>query len=274
MGIELLEGDGRDMLVTDLKPATIYTCVEDAHGYVESLFYNTLAFLQSTEQFPPKSFEQLSAVVKRHRELCSALDSSFKALDNFEASQMEEKKNDRAIAILKVYHIMLSIRLQIDILRPSQREDSFDNLEGYLQQMLEMCELIADGNCEEQNELQTCTSGLGTVMPLHTIVARCRNPELRRRALRLLLTSGRQEGLWNARLTGKIASYSMAIEEATPVDMILSTDRISSTKVIDSHNRVRELRISFNGERKASVEFVTVEDWTKGQEGMKKVVEW
>ncbi|PVH83397.1 hypothetical protein DL98DRAFT_513281 [Cadophora sp. DSE1049] len=57
------------------------------------------------------------------------------------------------------------------------------------------------------------TTSLGIVYPLYVVATKCRNRELRREAIRLLLSSPRREGLWDSLLSGQVAQWVMEIEE-------------------------------------------------------------
>ena len=99
-------------------------------------------------------------------------------------------KVDRRITILRLYHTPLVARLSIDILHPERRESAFDDLEPALETMRNYCEQIIEPNIKFTRPLLSSTSGLGYAMPLHTIAARCRFPQLRRRVLGMLRHSG------------------------------------------------------------------------------------
>lgn len=54
---------------------------------------------------------------------------------------------------------------------------------------------------------------LGIIGPLYEVASRCRDPIIRREAIRLLKRTQRQEGVWNASLTAMVAERVVAIEE-------------------------------------------------------------
>ena len=55
---------------------------------------------------------------------------------------------------------------------------------------------------------------VGIIGPLYEVASRCRDPVIRRDAINLLKISTRQEGVWNARLTARVAEKVVEIEEA------------------------------------------------------------
>ncbi|KAK1828949.1 hypothetical protein QBC39DRAFT_358063 [Podospora conica] len=258
------EAGDHDILVTDTKPATLFLSVDEAHVYAERLFYNTLALQQDAEHNGVDTPERLVAVVKRHGELCRALESSQDALDVLAASldsvdPQRRQHDERGIAMVRVYHLMLAVRLRIDMLRPEQRESSFDDMEIWLEEMLAHCEFLVDQDRATSPSQPLCSSGLGYVMPLHTIAARCRNSNLRKRAMHLLLDCPRRDGLWDGSVVGKIVSHTVQMEEQAAG---------SET------GRVRQVKIELQGERKAVLRFVTVGDWLEGRNGTSRVIQW
>ncbi|KXX77993.1 Transcriptional regulatory protein moc3 [Madurella mycetomatis] len=264
----------QDLLVTEVRRATIFVSLSEAHAYVERLFHNVLAFLQDVDWHPPSTAERVCEVVARHRELCGALESSREALEALAASlDPSDERSQRGVAVLRLHQILLMVRLRIDFLRPEQRESAFDELEGYLGEMLVHCEFLSEHDQKERRAVQKqqqqqgrplhpCASGLGYVNPLYTIAARCRNPALRKRAVQLLLRCTRREGIWDGPLAGIVASQAQALEEK------------GGRGKVEADKRVREVKIEFQNDNSAVFQFVTVGDWKRGQPGAQKVVEW
>lgn len=270
--LQELENGAEDILVSEVNPATVFVSVPEAHMFVERLFLNTHAFLQEAELNSPgpTDTEGLATLVARHKTLCRALDSSWNALDTLSSSlsssssatEWEQRLNRDGVTILRLYHLLISVRLRIDVFRPEKRESAFDELEAHLEDMLGYCETLVNEQKDGRPRPPSCSSGLGYVMPLHMVAARCRNPQLRRRALRLLLNASRREGIWDSRLAGLIASETLAIEEEAK-DAIPEADR-----------RVREVKVELQGEKRARLRFVTVTDWKRGNAGRERVIEW
>jgi len=303
INLTALEAGSQDLLACpDIKPATVFTSVADAHSYVEKLYNAQLAFHQDAEINPPTTPERVDEIVARHSTLCRALISSESALEVFAASlteqdQQQQQQNQhrkssspesgsdsdshlnpkpdahtntdthKAILVLRVYHILISVRSRLNAaLRPEQRESAFDEFESDLDNMLHHCEEILSGDQTQA----TCFSGLGCVMPLHTITARCRNPRIRRRALNLLLGTSRREGLWDSQLTGRIAAQTMEIEE----ELVRAAQLQGENREAAAKKRLREVRLELAGERGALIRFLTVEDWETGREGIQKTFQW
>ncbi|KIX10250.1 uncharacterized protein Z518_01331 [Rhinocladiella mackenziei CBS 650.93] len=268
----------RDLLVCDVEPVFWFSSVADAHNYVESLFQNMLAFLQTTEFNPPRTPDQLAAFQTRRNELLRALKSSCEALELLSSHQSLSAGShpvENGITILRLYHTLIEMRLRMDALRPDKREATFDALEPQLEKMLEYCGLLVNDDPAGSTRA-LCHSGLGIVMPLHTVAARCRNPQLRRKALDMLLKGARRECLWDGIMTGKIAAKTLEIEE----QRVLEEEEVDFSsaeelrKNVPDERRVREVKIEFHGERKARLQFITVGNWKRNETGVQHVIEW
>jgi hypothetical protein len=54
---------------------------------------------------------------------------------------------------------------------------------------------------------------LGIVPPLFVVGTKCRDPYIRRQAIRLLLNCHRREGMWDSKMTGTLCNWVMHVEE-------------------------------------------------------------
>lgn len=57
------------------------------------------------------------------------------------------------------------------------------------------------------------SADLGIVPPLYVVATKCRDPVIRRRAIQLLRSSSRREGMWDSQLSGLIGEWVASIEE-------------------------------------------------------------
>ncbi|KFH47643.1 hypothetical protein ACRE_014590 [Hapsidospora chrysogenum ATCC 11550] len=58
------------------------------------------------------------------------------------------------------------------------------------------------------------SADLGIVPPLFVVATKCREPYLRRRAIQLLRSSARREGMWDSELAARIGEWIMELEES------------------------------------------------------------
>jgi hypothetical protein len=84
----------------------------------------------------------------------------------------------------------------------------------------------------------------GIIGPLYVVVVLCRNPKIRRKALNLLETNPRREGVWDSILAAKAATVIMNIEEeGMEGDYIPEHSRLGGIKLTsDSQQRTRQLQ--------------------------------
>jgi hypothetical protein len=170
----------------------------------------------------------------------------------------------------------LSIRLGINVLREDKRETLFDDHEQHLVQMLDYCRLILqddDSSQDRTTQQPIYSSGLGIIMPLHMVAARCRNPTVRQEAVDLLLRAQRREWLWDSTLVEKIVSTTIELEQSASLVNHEQVDLQKSQKVPDNA-RIREVKLHFEGERSARLVFITVEQWRNKQSGYRRFIKW
>lgn len=84
---------------------------------------------------------------------------------------------------------------------------------------------------------------LGVVLPLFIISTKCRDPKLRRRAIALLYSINRREGLWDSRGAAKVAETIMNMEEEGLGD-------VQRADQIGNERRVNEMFARINVERR------------------------
>ena len=102
--------------------------------------------------------------------------------------------------------------------------------------------------------IPTFTMSQGCVLPLYFTASRCREPSIRHRALSLLYTCNRREGLWDSRLAAQIAEKIINVEEQNAIrDM--STDDLarvspsgSGAALIKTEHRIRAVDMDFGTE--------------------------
>ena len=79
-------------------------------------------------------------------------------------------------------------------------------------------EMVALGKSLLQDSDWIFTFDLQSVLPLDIVAKKCRDPLLRREAIRLLVSRPRREGIWDSLLAAKICTWIVQIEEEGLVD--------------------------------------------------------
>ena len=108
----------------------------------------------------------------------------------------------------------------------------------------------------------TFSLSLGLVTPLYMITTRCRDPSIRRRALHLLQTCNRKEGIWDSRLSARVAQRVVEIEEAGAVARPEDGDAEPGSRIIvvsadqiPELARLRELEATFLPDRQGRIRY-------------------
>ena len=251
----IIERDS-DPLLSNVNCPSSFVSLADAQDHIQALFSNTIAFFQKNSFEPPQTQEIRDKVRVQQDVLRGALSdsrSALKALILREAGS-DDGSIEAATTVVRLYHTYLKVRLGLDVLRDD--EFMFDSFESDFEEMLMYCEKIFE--VTPYNE-PTCSSGLGVVMPLHMIAARCRNPTIRRKAVALLLSGVRREGVWDSIRVGRVVAMTVELEEKQEVLQ---------------HGRVREVKIITRDDHGAWLAFICGGGSGNDQQEYRRYIEW
>lgn len=135
--------------------------------------------------------------------------------------------NDRKAAmILKAHHIVGEILSNVDL---AEGELGWDAFHGKFEAIVDLAAAVLEDTARSDASIiearwkqsgvfisstsATLSFSLGIVDPLYEVVARCRDPMLRRRALDLLATHPRQECIWSSWSAWKVGKFLIHLEE-------------------------------------------------------------
>ncbi|KAK9426678.1 hypothetical protein SUNI508_00205 [Seiridium unicorne] len=136
-------------------------------------------------------------------------------------------KADIAAAVLQLHVLNTYVSLYVEYSPPGYRP-SWDT---FMPQFIEMVSLgekivsFASAGCEPGRQPTSFCLDMGYVIPLFTVASQCHEPALRRRAIALLRSTWRQEGLWNSLVIAQAAERIMEIQE-TELMATSSNDRL------------------------------------------------
>ena len=121
-----------------------------------------------------------------------------------------------------------------NILTP--HETSYDRHDLEFQEIITLAELVFDGQQEDagspkfSSDLPSFTPEMGIIQPLFLTVLKCRNPFWRRKALYLLLKSGR-EGPWSGVIEGTVLKAVMEAEESKSYELPIRSQAIEHSSM-------------------------------------------
>ncbi len=153
-------------------------------------------------------------------QIAAELETYLNQLDSFTAAF--QPILDTAISddggILNPAALLLSCYQKITIIMlagvPSDSEMVYDTFLPEFKYVVQKCALLIASRKETQKPANPRFSfEVGVVPPLHIVATKCRDPVVRRKAVDLLFSSPRQEGMWDGVLTARIGKWMTSCEE-------------------------------------------------------------
>lgn len=159
---------------------------------------------------------------------------TFRRTLNFERLSKIEK---RSIALLELHKRYLYIN--IAALNQPDREDP-SMWDQWTEQFQEMLEYAIEASGLDNKRSQATREPqfymeVGILPALFFLCTKCRDPELRRRAIEIMRSNQIQEGMWNSEMAVKVAQRVISLEEGNAV--------VESSKQIDDAARVRRIAV-------------------------------
>ncbi|KAI4594740.1 hypothetical protein KJ359_007543 [Pestalotiopsis sp. 9143b] len=194
----------------------VFQNVEEARSTFE---YGVCVYNSSASPAMLGDPSESTAVVQAHRDYYTNLLSRFTvSLQQLVDSQRGHftPKEDLAVAVLQLNAISFFVSFHLDYLPPDRRY-RWEDMMPYFEKLVILGEKIVTCMAlDEDFGLGTTTSfcqDVGFVIPLFNVASQCRDPILRRRAIAVLRSVSRQEGVWNSLITAQAAERIMELEE-------------------------------------------------------------
>ena len=190
------------------------------------------------------------------------------------ASNHLDTRELQAAHILEIHYIFLKMytRSGSESLNVKSRKGwldycnnqmAWDHFLPLFDRIISLASLIVDSSCifHESNSRFCLDSNI--VAPLYAVAHRCRDPLIRRKAVSLLQSSPRQEGIWDSVLATKAAEIVIAVEEE-------GLGNVTSCADIPDWARICDVKVNFDMEgRVGTVNF----SWPKnGMENRRPTV--
>jgi Fungal specific transcription factor domain len=118
----------------------------------------------------------------------------------------------RASILLKVHYLFVAIMLGAS---GANDETKFDNFTAEFGQMLKLAESLLGPSTplERSGQKPSYVFDTNIIPPLYMGATRCRDPQLRRKALNLLWSLKSREGIWDSNVAAAIGKWVMEKEE-------------------------------------------------------------
>ncbi|RAL13894.1 Zn(II)2Cys6 transcription factor domain-containing protein [Aspergillus homomorphus CBS 101889] len=225
-------------LVMDLNRPIVFHSLADARETLEVYTYyyrqqSTELQIQSTQTMSLEPRNSINPVITVHTAAVALRDTSLSLLDRWSAALDDflrgsgtslTDRERRATAVLQLRKIDCFISL--DALSPIGEADTGDHLQwdrhcAFFEQMVTLGESIVDLNSSSISPSsplalsppKSFSLDLGIVAGMFNVAIRCRDPHIRRRAVRVLRAAAAQEGVWNSVVAAAIAEKWIEIEE-------------------------------------------------------------
>ncbi|KAL8722640.1 MAG: hypothetical protein Q9181_007443 [Wetmoreana brouardii] len=155
----------------------------------------------------------------RGRKRCKATflqwSNTFQRFLEKNVANMESRALQGAM-VLKINISNALLELDVDPFSPLHDQTCWDQYLPMYEELVDLATAVTDAQKSQDQELgqrpifQADQSIIG---PLFTIAHKCRDPFLRRRAIALLYSAPRQEGVWDSILTARVSERIMHMEE-------------------------------------------------------------
>jgi hypothetical protein len=169
----------------------------------------------------------------------------------------------RAVRILELHRAVTGLHLSNDLFRIMDDETVWDEHYQEFETIVTQAEIVLQ--LSPVSKRPSFTLDTEVIMALASTVINCRDSQVRRKALALLRSAHRQEGIWNSLLTARVAERVVEIEE---YGLDGETGAVMS---IPRWNRVLVVQIKLDNEnRRANLQYMR----PKEDGGLETINEW
>ncbi|CZR56121.1 uncharacterized protein PAC_06009 [Phialocephala subalpina] len=243
---------------SELKDPETFRKLEGAHESFD-IFLNRALHVHRTSEMllaDPLGFsdsETLLLEIETERGKClQYLDRWSRAFNQYLIGHglQHERSSGYNIYVLQIWRVTAKIFLSVNNTDAQETWDQFQpefNTIVTLAEALVETSTIANTSCQG---IPSFSFHLGILPPLFLTSIRCRDPILRRRAVHILSSSRRCEGIWDSRLAATVAGHVINAEEK---DVSQSAPGIEtyhnhdfSAGNIRAYTRVREVQVAYD----------------------------
>ncbi|KAJ1712077.1 hypothetical protein NYO67_5769 [Aspergillus flavus] len=196
-----------------------FRTIQDAWIVRDRIFIQFCMFGSLCESFSADEISaNYSVLCTEQRKQQAQLAGFAAALDRFEEASIRHRcltpKEQRAMAILRMHHAALSVVTDICLIKCSEtiRSISTERFNNVVDQAKSITTSLKEIAPRSTPRRPTLLMETGTIAPLFFVIAKCDNPGVRQRALKVLKSWPHREGLWDSQLAATLARQMMFAE--------------------------------------------------------------
>lgn len=149
-------------------------------------------------------------------------------------------KSQQGAIVLKIYQRIGVMHLKLPASRMLRDESIWDDFIPEGEEIVSMVEsVIALNDSAASSHRPDFTFEISIVGPLYSVAHKCRDPFVRRKAISLLRSSLRQEGIWDSNMAAQVAERIITIEES-------GLGEVRSAKDVPDWARISDVEASFD----------------------------
>ncbi|KAF5721012.1 hypothetical protein FMUND_3915 [Fusarium mundagurra] len=201
------------ILVGDVMPELSLTCMSGSQGMMVNTNYTFISLLEAREALYAILALRLTETVT-NSVLVAAFSQWSQAFDKFVISRgglAFSTNEQRSLALIELHRRYFNMVLPWENTNGHQDVLSLDNHTSDFEELVNCASHVL--GLEETDTAPLFHLEIGVVPVLFVTVAWCRDPNIRRRAISLLMSRQAQEGVWSSQLTGRVARRIVEAEE-------------------------------------------------------------
>ncbi|KAF5588633.1 Zn(2)-C6 fungal-type DNA-binding domain-containing protein [Fusarium pseudoanthophilum] len=201
------------ILVGDVMPQLSLHCVSGSQLMMVNTNYTFSSLLEAREALYAILALRLTETVE-NSVLVTAFSQWSQAFDELVISRdglLFSPTEQRSLALIDLHRRYFNLVLPWESMHNHKDVLSVDNRTGDFEELVNCASRVL--GFEETDTAPLFHLEIGVVPVLFVVVAWCRDPAIRRRAISLLMSRQAQEGVWSSHLTGRVARRIMEAEE-------------------------------------------------------------
>lgn len=219
-----------------------FTTIEEAKSVFE---YGLYSFTSSSPACPSCDTEPSTESLQDHVDYFTTLMTKFSIsmrifLDM--RGQNFTPREEISVAALQLHMLNSYISFYTECVPQACRPHG-KTLLPEMKKMVSLCEeiipFVSDGTESVHQRTSFCLD-IGYVIPLYTVASRCQDITTRRRAIALLRSAPRQEGLWSSPVVARAAERMLEIEE-TVGEQLVPCAPVTTMSMLPSPSTVLQL---------------------------------